>query len=114
MRAHLTEENELSVEISDTGVGIADVAQAMQPLYTSAAEMNGLAWDFPSWSFYGPSGGREQYRRGNCCTYVESFGAEEELVPICRQRCGTAAAAGYELWRRGNFLSGHREEKRMR
>ena len=48
MRAHLTEENELSVEISDTGVGIADVAQAMQPLYTSAAEneRSGMGFSF--------------------------------------------------------------------
>ncbi len=72
MRAHLTEENELSVEISDTGVGIADVAQAMQPLYTSAAE-NERSGLFLHGGLYGPSGGREQYRRGNCCTYVEKL-----------------------------------------
>ena len=48
MRAHLTEENELSVEIIDRGVGIADVAQAMQPLYTSAAEneRSGMGFSF--------------------------------------------------------------------
>ena len=49
MRAHLTEENELSVEIIDRGVGIADVAQAMQPLYTSAAENERSGMGFPLW-----------------------------------------------------------------
>ena len=48
MRARLSAENELSVEISDQGVGIADVDQAMQPLFTTGAsnERSGMGFSF--------------------------------------------------------------------
>lgn len=48
MRARLSEENELSVDISDKGVGIADVKQAMQPLFTTGAsnERSGMGFSF--------------------------------------------------------------------
>ena len=48
MRAHLSEEKVLSVDISDKGVGIADVEQAMQPLFTTGAakERSGMGFSF--------------------------------------------------------------------
>lgn len=48
LRASLSTENELSVEISDRGVGIADVKQAMQPLFTTGAanERSGMGFSF--------------------------------------------------------------------
>ena len=83
MRAHLTEENELSVEISDTGVGIADVAQAMQPLYTSAAEneRSGMGFSFME-AFMDRLEVESSIGEGTVVHMWKSFGAEEELVPI--------------------------------
>ena len=48
MRVHLSEEKVLSVDISDKGVGIADVEQAMQPLFTTGAakERSGMGFSF--------------------------------------------------------------------
>lgn len=48
LRASLSAENELSVEIADRGVGIADVEQAMQPLFTTgaASERSGMGFSF--------------------------------------------------------------------
>ncbi len=79
MRAHLTEEN----EISDTGVGIADVAQAMQPLYTSAAEneRSGMGFSFME-AFMDRLEVESSIGEGTVVHMWKSFGAEEELVPI--------------------------------
>lgn len=38
MRAQLSGDGELAVDIIDKGVGIADIEQAMQPLFTTGAE----------------------------------------------------------------------------
>lgn len=48
MRARLTEDGELSVDIIDQGVGIADVEQAMQPLFTTGSEneRSGMGFSF--------------------------------------------------------------------
>lgn len=83
MRAHLTEENELSVEIADRGVGIADVAQAMQPLYTSAAgnERSGMGFSFME-AFMDRLEVESSIGEGTVVHMWKSFGAEEELMPI--------------------------------
>lgn len=48
MRAAISADKELSVEIIDSGVGIADVEQAMQPLFTTglANERSGMGFSF--------------------------------------------------------------------
>lgn len=48
MRAGISAEKELSIDISDQGVGIADVEQAMQPLFTTGAsnERSGMGFSF--------------------------------------------------------------------
>lgn len=48
MRARLTDDEELVVDIIDKGVGIADVEQAMQPLFTTGAdnERSGMGFAF--------------------------------------------------------------------
>lgn len=48
MKARLSESGELSVDIIDKGVGIADVEQAMQPLFTtgSESERSGMGFSF--------------------------------------------------------------------
>lgn len=48
MRASLSAGKELFVEIADKGVGIADVEQAMQPLFTTgaASERSGMGFSF--------------------------------------------------------------------
>jgi len=48
MKARLSAEGELSVEIIDKGVGIADIEQAMQPLFTTGAEneRSGMGFSF--------------------------------------------------------------------
>lgn len=38
-----------SVTVRDEGVGIADVEQAMEPMFTTCRRTVGPAWDFPSW-----------------------------------------------------------------
>lgn len=44
----MIEDNELTVKISDTGRGIADVVQAMEPLYTTGSPMerSGMGFTF--------------------------------------------------------------------
>ena len=50
MRAHLTEENELSVEIIDRGGGHCRRSTGnAAPLYLPLRKMSVLAWDFPLW-----------------------------------------------------------------
>lgn len=48
MKARLSGEGRLSVDIIDKGVGIADVEQAMQPLFTTGAEneRSGMGFSF--------------------------------------------------------------------
>lgn len=48
MKAKLSENGRLSVDIVDKGVGIADVEQAMQPLFTTGAEneRSGMGFSF--------------------------------------------------------------------
>ncbi len=48
MQARLSEEGELTVDIMDEGVGIADVEQAMQPLFTTEPEneRSGMGFSF--------------------------------------------------------------------
>ena len=48
MRASLSTEDMLEIHICDTGVGIADVEQAMQPLFTTGAdkERSGMGFSF--------------------------------------------------------------------
>lgn len=40
---------ELYIEISDSGVGIQDVAKAMEPLYTSKPQLDRSGMGFHSW-----------------------------------------------------------------
>jgi stage II sporulation protein AB (anti-sigma F factor) len=48
MRAEITKDREVYVGITDRGVGIADVKQAMQPLFTTGAqnERSGMGFSF--------------------------------------------------------------------
>lgn len=48
MTARLSAAGELSVEIADKGVGIADIEQAMQPMFTTGAEneRSGMGFSF--------------------------------------------------------------------
>ena len=48
MRARITDDDELIVDIMDKGVGMADVAQAMQPLFTTGPdnERSGMGFAF--------------------------------------------------------------------
>lgn len=43
----IKEEDVISIEIRDKGRGIADVAQAMEPLYTTRPELNRSGMGFP-------------------------------------------------------------------
>ncbi len=84
MRAHLTATNELSVDIIDQGVGIADVEQAMQPLYTSAAanERSGMGFSFME-AFMDRLEVESSIGEGTIVHMWKSFGvAEQDLVPI--------------------------------
>ena len=45
MRLRLFEDNTLEIQVKDRGVGIADVEQARQPLYTTgSAERSGMGF----------------------------------------------------------------------
>ena len=84
MRAGLSEEKELSVEIADRGVGIPDVAQAMQPLFTTGApsERTGMGFSFME-AFMDRLEVVSRVGEGTCVHMWKRFGArQEELVPI--------------------------------
>ena len=38
-----------TVTVKDTGIGIADIKKAMEPMFTTAPEGSGPGWDFPLW-----------------------------------------------------------------
>lgn len=40
---------EVRIEVHDDGIGIENVEQAMEPLYTTNRSRNVPAWDFPLW-----------------------------------------------------------------
>ena len=40
---------ELTVTVKDTGIGIPNIPQAMEPMFTTDPEERGPAWDSPSW-----------------------------------------------------------------
>ena len=84
MRASLSAENELSVEISDRGVGIADVEQAMQPLFTTGAvnERSGMGFSFME-AFMDRLEVESSVGEGTSVHMWKSFGGgQEEPTPI--------------------------------
>lgn len=84
MRASLSEENELSVEIADRGVGIDDVEQAMQPLFTTgaASERSGMGFSFME-AFMDRLEVESSIGEGTCVHMWKSFGGrQEESAPI--------------------------------
>ena len=113
MRARLSAENELSVEISDQGVGIADVEQAMQPLFTTGAsnERSGMGFSFMEAFWISPRWRAVSEREHAYICGSDLTADRRNRSRFCRRPCGTEAA-GRDLWRKGNYLSGHREEKR--
>ncbi len=84
LRASLSTENELSVEISDRGVGIADVKQAMQPLFTTGAanERSGMGFSFME-AFMDRMQVESSVGEGTCVHMWKSFGGSQvEPAPI--------------------------------
>ena len=84
MRASLSAERELSVEIVDKGVGIADVEQAMQPLFTTASpnERSGMGFSFME-AFMDRLEVESSIGEGTRVHMWKSFHArQEEPVPI--------------------------------
>lgn len=84
MRAHLSEEKELAVDISDRGVGIADVEQAMQPLFTTGAanERSGMGFSFME-AFMDRIEVESSVGEGTCVHMWKSFGGrQDEQTPI--------------------------------
>ncbi|MDE6221710.1 MAG: anti-sigma F factor [Lachnospiraceae bacterium] len=84
MRARLSPENELSVEVSDKGVGIADVEQAMQPLFTTGAvnERTGMGFSFME-AFMDRLEVESSVGEGTCVHMWKSFGGvQDEELPI--------------------------------
>lgn len=105
MRAHLSEEKVLSVDISDKGVGIADVEQAMQPLLLPGRQRRDRGWAFPSWRL---SWIRSRWRAASEREHAYICGnalasGRMSRHRSCRRQCGIEVA-GHDLWRRGNFL----------
>ncbi len=84
MRARLSEEKELAVDISDRGVGIADVEQAMQPLFTTGAanERSGMGFSFME-AFMDRIEVESSVGEGTCVHMWKSFGGrQDEQTPI--------------------------------
>ncbi len=84
MRAVLSKEKELSVDISDKGVGIADVEQAMQPLFTTGAakERSGMGFSFME-AFMDRLEVESSVGEGTCVHMWKRFGVgQEESEPI--------------------------------
>lgn len=84
MRAGLSAENELSVEVADKGVGIPDVEQAMQPLFTtgSANERSGMGFSFME-AFMDRLEVESSVGEGTCVHMWKRFGVrQEEPEPI--------------------------------
>ncbi|MDE6918657.1 MAG: anti-sigma F factor [Lachnospiraceae bacterium] len=84
MRAHLSEEKVLSVDISDKGVGIADVEQAMQPLFTTGAakERSGMGFSFME-AFMDQIEVESSVGEGTCIHMWKRFaGRQDEPAPI--------------------------------
>lgn len=84
MRASLSEENELSVEVTDKGVGIDDVEQAMQPLFTTGAanERSGMGFSFME-AFMDHLEVESSVGEGTCVHMWKSFGRrQEDSAPI--------------------------------
>ena len=84
MRAHLSEEKVLSVDISDKGVGIADVEQAMQPLFTTEAakERSGMGFSFME-AFMDQIEVESGVGEGTCVHMWKRFGVgQDEPAPI--------------------------------
>lgn len=84
MRASLSAEKGLTVDISDKGVGIADVEQAMQPLFTtgSASERSGMGFSFME-AFMDRLEVESSIGEGTCVHMWKSFGGkQDEPVPI--------------------------------
>ena len=89
MRAHLTEENELSVEIADRGVGIAE------PMYTSdkSGERSGMGFSFME-AFMDRLEVESSIGEGTVVHMWKSFGAEEELMPILQAAVWNSSGRG--------------------
>ena len=84
LRASLSTENELSVEISDRGVGIADVKQAMQPLFTTGAanERSGMGFSCLE-AVMDRMQVESSVGKGTCVHMWKSFGGSQvEPAPI--------------------------------
>jgi len=79
MRAGLTQDKELSVEIIDKGVGIANVEQAMQPLFTTgaASERSGMGFSFME-AFMDRLEVESHVGEGTCVHMWKCFGSSKE------------------------------------
>ena len=104
MQARLSEEGELTVDIMDEGVGIADVEQAMQPLFTTGPENERSGMGFHLWRHLWTGcmykAAWEKEPMYICGSVLNA--ARRSLPLFCRQQCGTEA--GCKLWKRKNCL----------
>lgn len=84
MRAGISEKKELSIDISDQGVGIADVELAMQPLFTTGAskERSGMGFSFME-AFMDRLEVESSVGEGTCVHMWKRFGGgQEESAPL--------------------------------
>lgn len=84
MRAHISADKELSVDITDRGVGIADVEQAMQPLFTTGAagERSGMGFSFME-AFMDRLEVESCVGEGTCVHMWKSFqGGRDDAAPV--------------------------------
>ena len=79
MKACLSTEKELSVDVIDKGVGIIDIEQAMQPLFTTAAgnERSGMGFSFME-AFMDRVEVESVLGEGTCVHMWKSFAARQE------------------------------------
>jgi len=80
MSAAICEDGRLSIEILDKGVGIADIAQARQPFFTTRAgdERSGMGFTVME-SFMDSVEVRSVPGRGTCVHMEKYLGAQEEF-----------------------------------
>lgn len=84
MKARLSKTDELSIDIIDKGVGIVDIEQAMQPLFTTGAEneRSGMGFSFME-AFMDRLEVESVPGEGTCVHMWKSFTAgHEQSVPL--------------------------------
>lgn len=84
MKARLSATDELSIDIIDKGIGIADIKQAMQPLFTTGAEneRSGMGFSFME-AFMDRLEVESVPGEGTCVHMWKSFAAgQEQPMPM--------------------------------